>query len=267
MKIGKSVLLLLFLLLAALLAGCAEQSPQTTSPTTTTAAVPAASTTQTDQPIIYGQKYLVKVLDVIDGDTMDVLFNGKKERVRFLGVDTPEKSASDNKPYEYDSITDLQCLANWGMKAKEFTGKLEGKYVYIEFDELAGLRGYYGRLLAYVYLQNGTDFTAELVKKGYARAYTEGEFKKEQEYVRYQEKAMAERLGLWSCMPAPTTTATPTPATTTTTPNCDPSYPDVCIPPPPPDLDCKDIPYRNFRVLPPDPHHFDGDGDGIGCES
>ncbi len=36
---------------------------------------------------------------------------------------------------------------------------------------------------------------------------------------------------------------------------------------PPPDLDCGDIPYRNFVVLPPDPHHFDGDGDGIGCES
>jgi hypothetical protein len=47
---------------------------------------------------------------------------------------------------------------------------------------------------------------------------------------------------------------------------CDPAYPTVCIPPPPPDLDCADIPYRRFRVLPPDPHHFDGDGDGIGCE-
>jgi len=33
------------------------------------------------------------------------------------------------------------------------------------------------------------------------------------------------------------------------------------------DLDCKDIPYRRFKVLPPDPHNFDGDGDGIGCES
>jgi archaellum component FlaF (FlaF/FlaG flagellin family) len=47
---------------------------------------------------------------------------------------------------------------------------------------------------------------------------------------------------------------------------CDPSYPTVCIPPPPPDLDCGDIPYRNFVVRPPDPHRFDRDGDGIGCE-
>jgi hypothetical protein len=52
---------------------------------------------------------------------------------------------------------------------------------------------------------------------------------------------------------------------------CAASYPDECIPPPPPDLNCADIPYRNFRVLwnvpDPDPHHFDGDKDGIGCET
>jgi hypothetical protein len=52
---------------------------------------------------------------------------------------------------------------------------------------------------------------------------------------------------------------------------CAASYPTVCIPPPPPDLNCGDIPYRNFRVrwdVPgPDPHHFDGDHDGVGCET
>jgi hypothetical protein len=52
---------------------------------------------------------------------------------------------------------------------------------------------------------------------------------------------------------------------------CAASYPTVCIPPPPPDLNCPDIPYRNFRVrwdvLNPDPHHFDGNHDGVGCES
>jgi micrococcal nuclease len=42
----------------------------------------------------------------------------------------------------------------------------------------------------------------------------------------------------------------------------------VCIPPYPPDLDCGQIAYRNFRVLSPDPHGFDGsDHDGIGCET
>jgi Protein of unknown function (DUF1524) len=64
--------------------------------------------------------------------------------------------------------------------------------------------------------------------------------------------------------PAPGGTPTPLPSTAA---GCDPAYPTVCIPPPPPDLDCGDIPYRNFKVLPPDPHRFDGDGDGIGCET
>jgi len=48
--------------------------------------------------------------------------------------------------------------------------------------------------------------------------------------------------------------------------NCDSSYPDVCIPPWPPDLDCGDIRYANFKVLPDDPHGLDADNDGIGCE-
>lgn len=48
--------------------------------------------------------------------------------------------------------------------------------------------------------------------------------------------------------------------------DCDPSYPTVCIAPYPPDLDCADIPYRRFRVVPPDQHGFDRDMDGIGCE-
>jgi micrococcal nuclease len=49
--------------------------------------------------------------------------------------------------------------------------------------------------------------------------------------------------------------------------NCDSSYPDFCIKPPPPDLNCDDIPGNDFRVLSPDPHELDRNGDGIGCES
>jgi uncharacterized protein YkwD len=57
-----------------------------------------------------------------------------------------------------------------------------------------------------------------------------------------------------------------TTATSTTPPACDPSYPDFCIPAPPPDLDCGDFAVGGFRVLPPDPHHLDNDGNGIACE-
>lgn len=65
-------------------------------------------------------------------------------------------------------------------------------------------------------------------------------------------------------VPAPIADPTPVPAPSGA---CRPAYPTVCIPPPPPDLDCRDIPYRRFAVLAPDPHHFDGDNNGIGCES
>lgn len=73
--------------------------------------------------------------------------------------------------------------------------------------------------------------------------------------------------------PSPTITRRPTATTGAITPapgpgggNCHPSYPTVCVPPPPPDLDCKDIPYRRFLVRGSDPHRFDGDYDGMGCE-
>lgn len=61
--------------------------------------------------------------------------------------------------------------------------------------------------------------------------------------------------------PQPTVAPTPTPEI-----ECDPSYPDLCIEVGIPDLDCGQITARRFRVLQPDPHNFDGDYDGIGCE-
>jgi micrococcal nuclease len=51
------------------------------------------------------------------------------------------------------------------------------------------------------------------------------------------------------------------------TTDCDSSYPDTCIPSPPPNLNCGDISDKRFEVLSPDPHGFDRDGDGVGCES
>jgi micrococcal nuclease len=56
-------------------------------------------------------------------------------------------------------------------------------------------------------------------------------------------------------------------STSQTSKSCDLSYPDFCIPSSPPDLDCNDISQKKFTVLQPDPHRFDGDKDGIGCES
>ena len=82
--------------------------------------------------------------------------------------------------------------------------------------------------------------------------------------------------GLWGACPnalwnplGPATTgggAAPAPPRGIVGAGSAPSYPTVCIPSPPPDLDRADIEYRRFRVVPPDPHRFDGEGDGIGCE-
>ena len=70
-----------------------------------------------------------------------------------------------------------------------------------------------------------------------------------------------DRVPQWpTSPPSPTTTVASNPA-------CDPSYPDVCIPPYPPDLDCGEISFRRFKVIGSDPHGFDRDGDGVGCES
>jgi hypothetical protein len=69
---------------------------------------------------------------------------------------------------------------------------------------------------------------------------------------------------------APPAANTSPAGTSTVTPNggCHPSYPTLCLPAAPPDLDCGDIPNRNFPVLPPDPHRLDGnDNDGLGCET
>jgi hypothetical protein len=50
---------------------------------------------------------------------------------------------------------------------------------------------------------------------------------------------------------------------------CDPAYPDLCVPPPPPDLDCSyvyDRSHDHITVLSPDPHNLDGNRDGVACE-
>jgi micrococcal nuclease len=108
---------------------------------------------------------------VIDGDTIDVIMPDRsKERVRLLGIDTPE-IFKDNNPNEYDAIIDLSWLDMWGEKAKEYTKRMvEDKDVFLEADEMAGDRGKYGRLLRYVILGDGEDLNALLLKNEYARA-------------------------------------------------------------------------------------------------
>jgi len=199
---GKKAAMLAALLtvLFVLSAGCVEHESYSPAPAPLPTVTPTATTPVAKEfTPEYGVRYLVYVVEVIDGDTIDVrLPDGSVERVRMLGVDTPEKTPEGNRPGEYDDISDLEYLAEWGQKAMHFTkSALEGRYCYIEFDDDAGMRGYYGRLLAYVYYENETDFGAQLVKLGYARVYTEGEFDKEEYYLQLQQEALRNHRGLW----------------------------------------------------------------------
>lgn len=74
-------------------------------------------------------------------------------------------------------------------------------------------------------------------------------------------------LPIVAAPPPPPTATAPAVRASQPTGNCDPSYPTVCIPPPPPDLDCGEISFRRFDVVGSDPHRFDSNHDGIGCES
>ena len=129
----------------------------------------------------------VEVLRVVDGDTIEVLFDGSEEDVRYIGIDTPE-SVAPNQPVE--------CF---GHEASDFNAELvEGEKVELVFD--AELRDRYGRLLAYVYI--GDLFVnAKLVARGYARTLEiEPNTSMAPRLERLEQSAGSAGRGLWgSC--------------------------------------------------------------------
>ena len=185
-----------------------------------------------------------KVEKIVDGDTIYV----KGYKVRLSLTNTPEKDESGFS------------------EATEFTKRLcpVGSVVTIDQDDKQPY-DVYNRLLGKVYC-NGKILNSELLLNGHANILTP--------YCSTSEFAEEKWAKKFGCTIKPQETDPQQPPETskpaTTLPKedqCDASYPDVCIPPYPPDLDCGEISYRNFKVLPPDPHRFDGDKNGLGCES
>jgi micrococcal nuclease len=185
------------------------------------------------------------VTRVVDGDTVYVRLRGRELDVRLIGIDTPE----------VDPSIGVEC---YGDEASSFTEReLDGREVNLEFDVERHDR--YGRVLAYVWL-DGELFNERLIDEGYAVVTTfPPNVKYVERFTASQARARDAGRGLWGACPQDA----PLPVVGQT---CDPSYPDVCIPPPPPDLDCADVVFRSFVVKPPDPHGFDGNHDGVGCE-
>lgn len=208
------------------------------------------------------------VTKIIDGDTIEVNLNGEIVKVRYIGMDAPE-------PNRY-----------FGIEAKYQNSYLVPVNTKIIMIKDKSNTDSFGRLLRYV-VSGGYFVNDILVRQGYALSV---EYKPDTSctitFDDAEDYAKANKLGMFKPTPTPTPIVRYNPPIVlptnppivypTNTPisgggggACHPSYPDVCIPYPPPDLDCSDVyPICNFRVIGDDPHRFDGnDNDGWGCES
>lgn len=204
-----------------------------------------------------GSPRAVTVAHVTDGDTLTVSPGGS---VRLLQIDTPELGGGEC--YSRASARELRRLAPIGSA------------VTLEADARLDDRDRYGRLLRYVW-RNGVNVNLELVRRGAAAPYfyrgDRGRFAAQ--LLAAAHDARTRRRGLWGACPGArldperaVETGVSGPPPTRSSSGCDPSYVGACIPSPPPDLDCKDVPVQGFRVVGADPHRFDGDHDGLGCE-
>ncbi|MEI8103869.1 MAG: thermonuclease family protein [Candidatus Moraniibacteriota bacterium] len=124
-----------------------------------------------------------RVLRVVDGDTVE-LENG--EKVRYIGMNAPE-SVKPNWPVE--------CF---GHEASDYNKQLvEGKRMRLEKD--VSDRDKYGRLLRFVYLEDGTLVNDTLVREGYASVSTfPPDVAKEAQFKQAQQEARDAKRGLWA---------------------------------------------------------------------
>jgi len=131
-----------------------------------------------------------RVERIVDGDTIVVSFDpatglGTREKVRLIGVDTPE-TVDPRKPVEL-----------YGAEASRFvTDSILGKTVRLAFEPT--LRDYFGRLLAYVFLEDGSCFNMVIISEGYGFAYTKYPFIFMDDFRKAERKARESKRGLWN---------------------------------------------------------------------
>lgn len=123
---------------------------------------------------------------IIDGDTVEIRYDGKLTSVVLIGVDTPE-TVHPQKPVE-----------PFGKEATAFIKNLLlGESVYLRFD--SSRTDKYGRLLAYLYRAPDALFVnLEVVRQGYGKVYTAFPFKHKTLFQHYSGQAQQARRGLWS---------------------------------------------------------------------
>lgn len=140
------------------------------------------------------EKYQARCLRVIDGDTIEVAFVGKnkysnnKEKIRFIGINTPELNKNKSEPAEY-----------WAIEAANFTkNELENHYIELQFDNISQQKDKYGRLLCYIYIDNFL-FNKILLESGNARYYPDFEFNHNMMklFEDAENYAISNNMGMW----------------------------------------------------------------------
>lgn len=141
----------------------------------------------------------VRVLWVVDGDTLKVNYKGKEESVRLFGIDAPESRI--NKKAKNDaqrSGEDLKTITAMGKKATNYVKSFvkPGDTVRMEFD--VQKRDKYGRLLGYVYLSDEKMLNEEIVKAGYAQLMTiPPNVHYQERFLKAYREARENKKGLW----------------------------------------------------------------------
>ena len=259
-RVRWSALPVAFALLAAtVLTSCDSGGPGRAG---ATGATGAASTTPAT--VAVAQAGDATVTSITDGDTVRVhLASGADERVRLIGIDTPET---------HDPRTVVECF---GREAAAQTASLLPVGTAVRLQPDVEPRDRYGRLLAYVFRADDGLFVNEtLVAGGWAVPYRyPPNVEHADEFSALGAEARRQGLGLWGACggadaPASSSAskATPAPVGAPGSGACDPNYTGACVPELAADLDCRDIGVHGFQVVGADPHRFDGNGDGIACE-
>ena len=131
-----------------------------------------------------------QVVAVHDGDTITVRMDGHTEKVRLIGIDSPE--INDERQEYRDAAYAARDYAR---------SRLGGETVTLETEARQDDRDAYGRLLRYVILRDGTNVNEELVRKGYARVYDKFQFTLKPRFKAAEAEAKREKLGVWKLPP------------------------------------------------------------------
>lgn len=132
-----------------------------------------------------------RITRVVDGDTVDATRGSRTLTLRLIGIDTPE-TVHPTEP--------IECF---GPQATAFASRrLLGERAVLEFDPSQGRLDYYDRTLAYIWTTSGAprQFNRDAVRRGFALEYTyDDAYLWQREFLRAQQTASSERLGVWRC--------------------------------------------------------------------